>query len=158
MEKTLIIFKPDAVQRGLVGRILSAFEDKGLKIAGMKMELLQKEKLETHYAHHRDKPFFAELLEFMSSAPCVLAILEGIDAVAVVRKMAGSTNGRKAEPGTIRGSFSMSNQNNLVHASESREIAKKEIELFFAPGEIPEYDASRRSVYSPSESKSGALP
>ncbi len=154
MERTLLIFKPDAVQRGLVGRILSVFEEKGLKIVGLKMERLSKEKLEKHYEHHKDKPFFAELIGFMSSIPCVLAVVEGIEAVSVVRKLVGATNGRKAEPGTVRGTFSMSNQNNLVHASESVEIAKKEISHFFEASEIWEYNIDRiKSIYSPSEAK-----
>jgi len=154
MERTLLIFKPDAVQRGLVGRILSVFEDKGLKIAGMKMERLSKGKLEGHYSHHKDKPFFTELVGFMSSVPCVLAVVEGMEAVSVVRKLAGATNGREAEPGTVRGMFSMSNQNNLVHASESVEIAEKEIENFFKAEELWEYTPGRlESIYSPSEAK-----
>ena len=135
-EKTLVIIKPDAVNRGLIGEIVSRFEMKGLKIVAMKMEIIKSEILESHYEHHKGKGFFAELVKFMSSVPSVILVLEGKEAVKVARKMCGNTNGRDAEQGTIRGDFSMSVQNNLIHASESVEIAQKEIARFFKEEEI----------------------
>ncbi len=138
-EQTLVIIKPDAVNRALAGRILSRFEKKGYKIAGIKMEHLEPYKLKEHYAHHADKAFYNELIEFMSSIPSILAVVEGKDVVSVVRKMVGATNGRDAEPGTVRGDFSISNQQNLIHASATTEEAKTEIKRFFKAGEIYDY-------------------
>jgi len=139
VEQTLVIIKPDAVNRCLVGKVIERFEQKGLQIKAMKMQMLQPYVLKEHYAHHKDKAFFGELVKYMSSIPSVLMILEGKDVVSVVRRMAGPTQGREAEPGTIRGDFSVSNQSNIVHASESLEAAKKEIERFFSKEEIFEY-------------------
>jgi len=147
MEQTLVIIKPDAMNRDLAGRVLSRFEEKGLKIVAMKMELLQPPKLKEHYAHIADKPFFPGVAHFMQSTPVILMCWEGLDvvntvrkqAVEVVRKMTGPTQGRDAPSGTIRGDFSMSNQSNLVHASDSIETAKNEIERFFKKEEIHEY-------------------
>ncbi|MDD5163529.1 MAG: nucleoside-diphosphate kinase [Candidatus ainarchaeum sp.] len=139
MEKSLVIIKPDAVNRDLIGRILSRFEEKGLKIAAMKMETLQPYKLKDHYAHLKEKPFYEELIKYMSSIPSILIVVEGKQAIEVVRKMIGPTQGREAGPGTIRGDFSVSNQSNLIHASDSTETAQKEIERFFRPEEIHEY-------------------
>lgn len=139
MERTLIIAKPDAVQRGLVGEIIQRFESKGLKMVGMKMEYLSEAKLKEHYAHHASKPFFPELVSFMKSTPSVLMILEGTDCVKVVRQMLGATNGREALPGTVRGDLSASTQNNLVHASESMEAAETEIVRFFKKEEVLSY-------------------
>jgi len=154
MEKTLVIIKPDAVNRDLVGGILARFEQKGLKIAGMKMVRLGNEVLGEHYAHHKGRPFFAGLVKFMSSIPCVVVALEGKDAVAVVRKMCGATNGRDAEAGTIRGDFSMSTQANIVHASDSAENAGKELARFFKEGELFEYEkVSAACVYAEDERK-----
>ncbi|MCX8158536.1 MAG: nucleoside-diphosphate kinase [Candidatus Diapherotrites archaeon] len=138
-EKTLVIIKPDAVNRGLVGEIITRFENKGLKIVAMKMELLKEEILEHHYAHHKGKSFFQGLIRFMSSVPSVIMVLEGKEAVRVVRKMCGDTCGRDAEAGTIRGDFSMSVQNNIIHASESIDAAKEEIKRFFKDEEIHSY-------------------
>ena len=140
MRRTLIIIKPDGVNRALVGRIINRFEDKGLKIVGLKMEKLQVYKLKEHYAHLTNKPFFEELLHYMSGIPCILMAIEGKDAVSVVRKLVGETCGRDALPGTIRGDFSMSTQTNLVHASENDEVAKYEIARFFKEEELFEYD------------------
>jgi nucleoside-diphosphate kinase len=140
MRRTLVIIKPDGVNRALVGRVLSRFEEKGLKIVGLKMEKLHVYKLKEHYAHLTNKPFFEELLNFMSGIPCILMVLEGKDAVTVVRRLVGITNGREAEPGTIRGDFSMSAQTNIVHASENDEVAKYEIARFFKEEELFEYD------------------
>jgi len=154
MERTLVIVKPDAVNRDLVGEIVSRFERKGMKIAGMKMERLSGEVLGEHYAHHRGKPFFAGLVKFMSSIPCVILALEGKDAVSVVRKMCGATNGRDAEAGTIRGDLSMSTQANIVHASDSIENAGKEIARFFTENELHEYEkVSTACVYAEDERK-----
>jgi nucleoside-diphosphate kinase len=140
MRRTLVIFKPDAVNRALVGRVIQRFEDKGLKIVGLKMEHLQVYTLKQHYAHLENKSFFHELLNYMTSIPCVLMVLEGKDAVDVVRKMAGPTNGREAGPGTIRGDFSLSSQSNIIHASENDEVAKYEIKRFFKDDELYDYD------------------
>lgn len=154
MERTLVIIKPDAVNRDLAGRIIARFERKGLKVAGIRMEKLSREKLHEHYSHHKEKPFFPELVKFMSSAPCIFLVLEGRDAVEVVRRMCGATNGRNAEPGTIRGDFSVSTQANLVHASDSRETAEKEIKRFFREGELHNYGKAQEPwIYSEEEMK-----
>jgi len=139
MEKTLIILKPDAVQRGVVGEILYRFERKGLKITGAKLQILSDAILDEHYAHHKGKPFFQQLKNFMKSSPCLLIILEGNQAVEVARKMAGPTHGIEALPGTIRGDYSLSTQHNIIHASDSPKTAEKEIERFFTPSEIFPY-------------------
>jgi len=138
-ERTLIILKPDSVNRALSGRLIARFEEKGLKIVGMKMEHLKPYKLKEHYAHHKDKGFYEELIKFMSSIPSILVVLEGKEVVDVVRKMVGSTLGREADPGTIRGDFSVSNQQNLVHASATVEEAKAEIKRFFDEKELYNY-------------------
>ncbi len=152
MERTLIIFKPDAVQRGLVGKILARFEERGLQIAGMKMEQLNDDMLQEHYAHLRDKPFFAKLTRFMKSVPVVLAVLEGVEAVDIARKMCGVTNSREALPGTIRGDYGMSVQSNVIHASDSKETAKKEVARFFAAKELFHYErADFHTVYAEDE-------
>lgn len=140
MRRTLVILKPDAVNRSLVGRIITRFEEKGLKVVGMKMEHMNILKLNEHYAHHVGKPFYAEIVKYMSSIPCILMVIEGKDVVNVVRKLAGETNGRNAPPGTIRGDFSMSIQSNLIHASENDEVAKYEIKRFFKDGELFDYE------------------
>jgi len=139
MQKTLAIIKPDAVNRCLAGEIINRFENKGLKIVAMKMIQLQPYVLKEHYAHHKDKEFFQELIKYMSSIPSIAMVLYGKEAVQVVRKMVGSTQGRDAEPGTIRGDYSVSNQNNLVHAAESEEKAEEEIKRFFSKEEINDY-------------------
>src|ERR1700712_4717827 len=139
MERTLIIFKPDAVQRGLCGEILARFEKKGLQIVGMKLMRLPQQLVETHYEPHRGKPFYAGLVKFMTSSPVVVLALEGKDAIAIARKMMGATFGSKAEPGTIRGDFGVSNSFNLIHGSDSPEAAAKEIALFFKPEDLVEW-------------------
>ena len=139
MEKTLIILKPDCVQRGLCGSVLHRFERRGFSIAAMKMVKFQNAVLEEHYAHLKGKPFFPSLVSFMSSSPVVVAVIEGKDAVEIVRKMCGATNARNAENGTIRGDFALSTQYNIIHASDSKETAEKEIKRFFSPGEIHSY-------------------
>lgn len=139
MEQTLIIFKPDAVNRLLVGRILQRFEDKGLRIAAMKLQQSPREQVEKHYAVHQGKPFYESLVGFMTSGPVILAVLEGPQAIKVVRSLLGATNGIEAAPGTIRGDFGLDQQFNLVHASDGPDTAKQEIGLFFKPEEVVSY-------------------
>lgn len=140
MEKTLVIIKPDAVNRGLIGDVIKRFEQKGLKVVAMKMKFLEDAELEEHYAHHKEKPFFKGLVEFMKHAPSILMILEGNRAVDAVRLIAGQTYGIEAAPGTIRGDLSMSRSNNIVHASDSSENAEIEIKRFFEDKEIFEWN------------------
>ena len=152
VEKTLVIIKPDAVQRSLVGKITKKFEDKGLKISGMKMIQLDEKILTDHYSHLKDKPFFKGIVNFMSSTPVIVLALEGKEAVTVVRQMAGPTNGREATPGTIRGDYSVSIQSNVIHASESVEAAKAELKRFFKKEEIFEYNKmDSNTIYSSDE-------
>lgn len=139
MEKTLIIFKPDAVQRGFCGEILSRFEKKGLQIVGMKFMKISQQLAETHYEPHKGKPFYAGLVRFMTSSPVVVLALQGKDAIAIARKMMGATFGSKAEPGTIRGDYGVSNSFNLIHGSDSPESAQRELGLFFKPGELVDW-------------------
>jgi nucleoside-diphosphate kinase len=140
MEKSLIIFKPDAVQRGLVGQILTRFETKGLKLLAMKMIHISRELAERHYGEHKGKPFFEDVVGYITSAPVIVAVLEGPSAVTVIRQMLGATDGRKAPPGTLRGDFGISVRYNLVHGSDSMESAEREIGLFFKPEELLRYD------------------
>lgn len=139
MEKTLVILKPSCLQRGLVGEVTKRFEQKGLRLAGMKMCQLTDEQMSQHYAQHAGKPFFQQLKDAMMVTPVIVCCYEGVDAVEVVRQMAGVTNGRKAQPGTIRGDFSMSFQENIVHTSDSIETAKIELQRFFKEDEIFDY-------------------
>lgn len=136
LERTLVLLKPSTVERALIGEIISRFEKKGLRIAGMKMLQLDDEILDAHYSHLVGKPFFGILKASMMKTPVVAMCLEGVDAIAVVRYITGYTNGRKADPGTIRGDYCMSNQQNIVHASDSPEAAEAELERFFRPEEI----------------------
>jgi len=140
MEQTLVILKPGTVQRGLIGEIISRFEKKGLFIRGMKMIQLTDEVLNEHYSHLKDKPFFKRIKEAMEMCPVVIMCLEGVEAVSVVRSIVGVTNGRAAQPGTVRGDYSMSMQENIVHASDSPETAKTELNRFFKKEEIFKYD------------------
>lgn len=142
MQHTVVLLKPDAVQRGLIGQIISRLEKKGLKLVAMKLMTASEALLEEHYAHHKDKPFFAGLKTFMMSAPIVAMVWEGIDAISVVRKMAGATNAREADVGTIRADFSMSTSANIVHVSDSPEAAKEEIVRFFDEDEILQWDST----------------
>ena len=130
-ERTLVLIKPDAVRRGLVGQILSRFEAKGLTIEAMEMRTMDEALAEQHYAEHVNKPFYPPLKEFMTSGPLVALILSGDSAIEVTRALVGATDGRKAAPGTIRGDFSLSNRENLVHASDSPASAEREIALWF---------------------------
>ena len=136
MERTLIILKPDTVQRGLIGKVVSRFEDKGLQIAGMKLMVIPKQTAETHYAPHKDRPFYPGLVRFMTSGPVVVLVLQGVGAIAIARNLMGATFGGKAAPGTIRGDFGVSNAYNLVHGSDSPEAAEKELGLFFKKEEL----------------------
>lgn len=136
MERTLILLKPDCMQRRLAGRILSRFEDKGLNIVALKMIHVTPELAKQHYAEHVEKGFYPNLENFITGAPVVAAIIEGLEAIRVVREMLGATSGLKAAPGTIRGDYSSSRQMNLVHASDGPEAAGREIELYFKPDEI----------------------
>lgn len=140
METTLVLLKPSCVQRGLIGEIINRFERRGLQISGMKMMQLDDEILRKHYAHLVNKPFFPALAGSMKASPIVAMALTGVEAVTVVRGMTGFTNGRRADPGTIRGDYSMSNQQNIVHASDSPESAVEELARFFAPEEIYQYN------------------
>lgn len=140
MEKTLVILKPSCLMRGLVGEVTKRFEQKGLRLAGMKMCQLTDEQMSEHYAQHAGKPFFQQLKDAMTVTPVIVCCYEGIDAVEVVRNMAGVTNGRNSLPGTIRGDFSMSFQENIVHTSDSLENAEIELKRFFNDDEIFDYE------------------
>lgn len=142
MEKTLVILKPSAVQRALVGEVTARFERKGLRLCGMKMMQLTDEILDKHYAHLASKPFFQRIKDSMMAAPVVCCCYEGVDAVETVRTMTGSTNGRKAAPGTIRGDYGMSFQENIIHTSDSPENAAIELARFFNADEIFDYKAA----------------
>ena len=139
MEKTLLLIKPDAVERGLIGKIISRFEDKGLKISGIKMLKVDLPLLEEHYSHLKDKPYFPRIADFMMSAPIIAVCVEGVDSVSIARSMCGVTNAREASPGTIRGDMSMSIRSNLVHASDSIETSERELKRFFRDAEIFSY-------------------
>lgn len=139
MQTTLIILKPDAVQRGLMGRIVSRFEEKGLQIVGAKLMQISSTLAATHYEAHKEKKFYAGLVKFMTSAPVLVLALRGNGAIEISRTMMGSTFGSKAAPGTIRGDFGVSNSFNLIHGSDSPEAAERELKLFFAPGEVIEH-------------------
>lgn len=151
METTLVLVKPDGVQRGLIGSILARFEAKGLQIVGLRMLLPPTELLHEHYAVHRERPFFEGLVKFMSSSPVVALALRGEDAIAVVRRLVGPTDGKEAPPGTIRGDHGMSRSFNMVHASDALETAASEIALWFEDG-LLEYDLGTLGwVYDPSD-------
>jgi nucleoside-diphosphate kinase len=130
-ERTLVLVKPDGVRRGLVGQILSRFEAKGFTIEAMKLQTVDKQQADQHYAEHVEKGWYPELREFITSGPLVALILSGGEAITVVRGIVGATDGRKAAPGTVRGDFSLSNQENLIHASDGPESAAREIALWF---------------------------
>ena len=139
-ERTLVLIKPDAVQRLLAGRILARYEERGLKLVGLKLIRVSTERAERHYDVHREKPFFRGLVEFITSAPLVAAVLEGPNAIAVVRAMNGATRPHEAAPGTIRGDFALETAQNLVHASDSPETAAAELALWFEDAELLEYE------------------
>lgn len=139
MQKTLVLIKPDAVQRGLVGEIVSRLERKGLKIIALKMLQMDKALAERHYAIHKDKPFFSSLVEFITSGPIVAVVIEGSNAVESTRRIMGETDPLKAAPGTIRGDYGSEIEQNLIHGSDSEENAKQEISLFFSEKEMLSY-------------------
>jgi len=138
-ERTFVLLKPDAVQRGLVGQIVGRFERRGLKLVGMKMLRVTRSLGETYYAEHKGKPFFDSLIVYITAGPVVAMVLEGDGAIAIVRKMMGKTNSADAEPGTIRGDYGLTIGRNLIHGSDSLASAKREIALFFKPDEIHDY-------------------
>jgi nucleoside-diphosphate kinase len=140
MEQSVIIIKPDALQRSLVGEIITRFERKGLAIIGLKMMHLNEAILQDHYAHHKDQPYFARIQRFMMSAPVVVMAVQGIGAISAIRTIVGPTRSYEAAAGTIRGDFGLSMQSNIVHASDSFESAAAEITRFFKEGEILEYE------------------
>ncbi len=142
MERTLVLVKPDGVQRGLIGEIIGRFERKGLKLVGLKMLQAGDKLLNDHYAHHADKPFFANLKQYMQGSPLAAMVWEGAEAVEAVRLLVGPTNARKAPAGTIRGDLALSPQKNLIHASDSSANAKTEVARFFELSELFDYDKS----------------
>ncbi|MBZ0150932.1 MAG: nucleoside-diphosphate kinase [Planctomycetes bacterium] len=151
MERTLILLKPDAVQRGLVGQVLSRFEQKGLKLAAMKLMQITPELAARHYEQHKERKFYPGLVKFMTSSPVVALALEGIDAIKICRTLMGATFGADAAPGTIRGDFGVSRSYNLVHGSDSPEAAARELKLFFPEG-LVNYDyAAFAWIYDPVE-------
>jgi len=152
IERTLVLIKPDGVQRQLVGRVLSRYEERGLKIIGLKLVHIDRALAEAHYAVHRDKPFFAGLVAFITTGPLVAVALEGPDAIAIVRTINGATRPAQAAPGTIRGDFAVETAQNLVHASDGPETAVQELALWFRPAELLAYDRDiDRWVNAPAE-------
>lgn len=136
MERTFVAIKPDAVQRGLIGEVIQRFEKKGFKILGLKMMLVDREMAEKHYAEHIGKPFFENLISFITSGPIIAMVIQGEDVISLVRKMMGSTNPKDATPGTIRGDYAQITERNIVHGSDGPESAAREIALFFDESEI----------------------
>jgi nucleoside-diphosphate kinase len=156
MEKTLVLIKPDGVQRGIVGDVVTRFEKKGLKLVGMKMISLDEAILREHYAHIADKPFYPGVEKFMKSSPVIAMAWEGVEAVAAVRLICGITKAREADAGTIRGDLAMSVACNVVHASDSAETSEKEVPRFFNPDELFNYDKTEyRFVYMDDELEGG---
>ena len=139
-ERTLVLIKPDGVQRLLTDRILARYEDRGLKLVGLKLIQVSRDLAERHYAVHREKPFFGGLVEFITSGPLVALVLEGPNAIAVVRAINGATRPHEAAPGTIRGDFALETAQNLIHASDGVETATAELALWFGDGELLDYD------------------
>ena len=139
-ERTLVLVKPDGVQRLLVGRILARFEERGLKIVGLKLVHVDRALAERHYAVHREKPFFGGLVDFITSSPLVALALDGPNAIAVVRMMVGATRPNEAAPGTIRGDFALETAQNLIHASDGAETAAAELALWFEADELVDYE------------------
>ncbi|HAU99351.1 MAG: Nucleoside diphosphate kinase [Microgenomates group bacterium GW2011_GWF2_45_18] len=152
MQQSVVLVKPDGLQRGLIGEIIGRFERKGLKLVGLKMVGLDDDVLDRWYAHHKEKPFFGGLKSFMKQTPIVAMVWEGLDAVSTIRKLVGVTKGREAEGGSIRGDFAMSQSNNLIHASDSEENAQKERKMVFEDDEIYSYVSGLDTlVYSSEE-------
>ena len=154
MERTLILIKPDAIQRGLIGRVIDRFETKGLKLVGIRFVQMTDELCAEHYSHLADKPFFPGIRKFMQQTPVVALCLEGLECVDTVRSICGITKSRAAAPGTIRGDWAMSIQANLVHASDSVETAVKEVARFFNDSDLFSYETPRtQMVYAADELK-----
>ena len=152
MQTTFIFIKPDAVQRGLMGKILQRFEDKGLSFVGMKLVQVSEDLAKKHYAEHAERPFFPGLLKFITSSPVLACAIQGPNAVAVCRTLIGATNGQKADPGTIRGDFGMSGANNMIHGSDSPESAERELGLWFTKDELVKMDKTANQwIYDPSD-------
>ncbi len=152
MEHSIVLVKPDGLQRGLIGRIIGRFEEKGLKLVAIKMIQLNDQILDQWYEHHKEKPFFTSLKGFMMKTPIVAMVWEGVEATDTIRKLIGTTKGRAAEAGSVRGDFAMSQSNNLIHASDSADNAEKEKSLIFSPDEIHAYvSAMDMLVYSDEE-------
>lgn len=139
MERSLILFKPDAVERRLCGRLLARIEERGLQILGLKMMRVTPELSRKHYEEHVDKPFYPQLEEFITAGPVVALVVEGPEAISVMRTMMGSTNGRESAPGTIRGDYGLSRQMNLIHGSDGPDAAKREIEIYFSSDELMDW-------------------
>ena len=154
MQRTVVLVKPDGLQRGLIGEIVARFERKGLKLVGLKMMRLNDELLDTWYAHHKEKSFFKDLKSFMTWTPIIAMVWEGQEAISAVRKLVGVTRGYEAEAGSIRGDFAMSGSQNLIHASDEATNAEKEIGLIFTPEEIFQYETAEAClIYSDFERK-----
>ena len=147
LQQSVVLVKPDALQRGLLGEIIHRFERKGMKLVALKMMRLTDDILDEWYVHHKEKAFFADLKKFMQSSPVVAMLWQGIDAIPVVRKIVGLTSGREAEAGSIRGDFSMSQQLNLIHASDSDESAKKERHLVFEETEVIDWQSAEECLF-----------
>jgi nucleoside-diphosphate kinase len=139
MERTLVIVKPDGVQRGLVGSILGRFERRGLRLVALKMVQVDRDLAEQHYDIHRGKPFYEALVDYIASGPVVCAVIEGVEAIKVVRSMVGATRPYEAAPGTIRGDYALTGLRNLIHASDAPDTARAEINLWFSPEEVLSY-------------------
>ena len=144
MERSLVLLKPDAVQRGLMGKVISRLEEKGLKVTAMKMMQVDEDLARRHYEEHLEKEFFSDLFEFITSSPVVAMVVEGEEGIDVIRGLMGATNPFEAEPGTIRGDYGLDLTMNLVHGSDSPESARREIDLFFEEEEIVDYELTRK--------------
>ncbi len=138
-QKSFVMLKPDAVLRRLAGRIINKFEERGLKIIAAKMLIIQRDLAEQHYGEHSEKPFFKDLVDYITSGPVLALVIEGEECVSLIRKMVGSTNPKESEPGTIRGDYAIDTGRNVIHASDSLKSAKREISLFFSDPEICSY-------------------
>lgn len=145
IQKTYVMLKPDAVGRRLMGKILSRFEEKGLKIVALKLRMISEDLAKEHYGEHKNKPFFEGLIEYITSGPVLTMVIEGDEAISVIRKMVGATNPQEADVGTIRGDFGMDTGRNIIHASDAPESAEREINLFFNEDEIIDYSMSDNS-------------
>lgn len=142
MERTFVMVKPDGVQRGLIGEVITRFEKRGVKLAALKLLQIPQEMAETHYAEHKERPFFKDLVSFITSGPVAAMVLEGDNAIAIARTMMGATNPKDSAPGTIRGDYAMTIDKNVIHGSDSPESAAREIGIFFKESEIIDYNKS----------------